>query len=124
MTNEVRVAIVGVGNCASSLVQGVEYYKDADQNSTVPGLMHVALGPYHVRDVKFVTAFDVDAKKPEALLRGESYIKHIGPARVAAAFARGRIRIETVVVHRDLPSPVVPAPLRGAIIMVRASPPG
>ncbi len=60
---EVRVAIVGVGNCASSLVQGVQYYQDADENSTVPGLMHVRFGPYHVRDVKFVAAFDVDAKK-------------------------------------------------------------
>ena len=62
-SNEVRVAIVGVGNCASSLVQGVQYYNDADENSTVPGLMHVKLGKYHVRDVKFVAAFDVDAKK-------------------------------------------------------------
>jgi myo-inositol-1-phosphate synthase len=60
---EVRVAIVGVGNCASSLVQGVEYYQNADESSTVPGLMHVRFGPYHVRDVKFVAAFDVDAKK-------------------------------------------------------------
>jgi myo-inositol-1-phosphate synthase len=60
---EVRVAIVGVGNCASSLVQGVQYYQDADENATVPGLMHVRLGQYHVRDVKFVAAFDVDAKK-------------------------------------------------------------
>jgi myo-inositol-1-phosphate synthase len=60
---EVRVAIVGVGNCASSLVQGVEYYQDADETSSVPGLMHVRFGPYHVRDVKFVAAFDVDAKK-------------------------------------------------------------
>jgi myo-inositol-1-phosphate synthase len=59
----VRVAIVGVGNCASSLVQGVEYYKDADPGSPVPGLMHVQFGPYHVRDVEFVAAFDVDAKK-------------------------------------------------------------
>jgi myo-inositol-1-phosphate synthase len=59
----VRVAIVGVGNCASSLVQGVEYYKDADPESRVPGLMHVQFGPYHVRDVEFVAAFDVDAKK-------------------------------------------------------------
>src|SRR5438445_2308018 len=59
----VRVAIVGVGNCASSLVQGVEYYKDADPGSRVPGLMHVQFGPYHVRDVEFVAAFDVDAKK-------------------------------------------------------------
>lgn len=59
----VRVAIVGVGNCASSLVQGVQYYKDADENATVPGLMHVKFGRYHVRDVEFVAAFDVDAKK-------------------------------------------------------------
>jgi len=59
----VRVAIVGVGNCASSLVQGVEYYKDADPNGTVPGLMHVKFGEYHVNDVQFVAAFDVDAKK-------------------------------------------------------------
>jgi myo-inositol-1-phosphate synthase len=59
----VRVAIVGVGNCASSLVQGVEYYKDADPASRVPGLMHVVFGPYHVRDIEFVAAFDVDAKK-------------------------------------------------------------
>src|ERR1700728_296594 len=59
----VRVAIVGVGNCASSLVQGVEYYKDADPRSRVPGLMHVQFGPYHVRDIEFVAAFDVDAKK-------------------------------------------------------------
>jgi myo-inositol-1-phosphate synthase len=60
---EIRVAIVGVGNCASSLVQGVQYYQDADETATVPGLMHVRFGPYHVRDVKFVAAFDVDAKK-------------------------------------------------------------
>src|SRR5919202_6451176 len=59
----VRVAIVGVGNCASSLVQGVEYYKDADPQGRVPGLMHVQFGPYHVGDVEFVAAFDVDAKK-------------------------------------------------------------
>jgi myo-inositol-1-phosphate synthase len=59
----VRVAIVGVGNCAASLVQGVEYYKDADPSGQVPGLMHVQFGPYHVRDVTFVAAFDVDAKK-------------------------------------------------------------
>jgi myo-inositol-1-phosphate synthase len=58
-----RVAIVGVGNCASSLAQGVEYYKDADAGSRVPGLMHVRFGPYHVRDVEFSAAFDVDAKK-------------------------------------------------------------
>src|SRR5665213_303560 len=59
----VRVAIAGVGNCASSLVQGVEYYRDADPDDTVPGLMHVLLGGYHVGDVEFVAAFDVDAAK-------------------------------------------------------------
>ena len=59
----VKVAIVGVGNCAASLVQGVEYYQDADPASKVPGLMHVQFGPYHVRDIEWVAAFDVDAKK-------------------------------------------------------------
>jgi myo-inositol-1-phosphate synthase len=61
--NTIRVAIVGVGNCSSSLVQGVEYYKDAAPGSHVPGLMHVQFGDYHVRDLEFVAAFDVDAKK-------------------------------------------------------------
>jgi myo-inositol-1-phosphate synthase len=61
--SEVRIAIVGLGNCASSLVQGLEYYKDADPADRVPGLMHVELGGYHIRDVKVVAAFDVDAKK-------------------------------------------------------------
>ncbi|MEY3408241.1 MAG: hypothetical protein RL038_1302 [Actinomycetota bacterium] len=59
----IRVAIVGVGNCATSLVQGVEFYKDAKPDETVPGLMHVQFGDYHVRDVEFVAAFDVDSKK-------------------------------------------------------------
>ncbi|WP_315093015.1 inositol-3-phosphate synthase [uncultured Cellulomonas sp.] len=59
----IRVAIVGVGNCAASLVQGVHYYADADPSGTVPGLMHVQFGDYHVRDIEFVAAFDVDAKK-------------------------------------------------------------
>jgi myo-inositol-1-phosphate synthase len=59
----VRVAIVGVGNCAASLIQGVEFYKNADPEERVPGLMHVQFGPYHVRDVEFVAAFDVDGKK-------------------------------------------------------------
>jgi myo-inositol-1-phosphate synthase len=59
----VRVAIVGVGNCAASLVQGVEYYRNADASAKVPGLMHVEFGDYHVSDIEFVAAFDVDAKK-------------------------------------------------------------
>jgi myo-inositol-1-phosphate synthase len=61
--DEVRVGIVGVGNCASSLVQGLEYYKDADPTEFVPGLMHVDLGGYHVRDIVFSAAFDIDATK-------------------------------------------------------------
>src|SRR5436190_11573934 len=60
---KVRVAIVGVGNCANAFVQGVTYYKDADPAESVPGLMHVDLGGYHVRDIEFVAAFDIDAEK-------------------------------------------------------------
>ncbi len=60
---KIRVAIVGVGNCAASLVQGVHFYRDADPTQKVPGLMHVNFGPYHVSDIEFVAAFDVDAKK-------------------------------------------------------------
>ncbi len=77
LMGSVRVAIVGVGNCAASLVQGVEYYRDADPSARVPGLMHVALGGYHIRDIEFVAAFDVDAKKvgfdlSEAILASEN----------------------------------------------------
>ena len=60
---KIRVAIAGVGNCASSLVQGVTYYKDAQDGESVPGLMHVRLGGFHVSDLEFVAAFDVDASK-------------------------------------------------------------
>jgi myo-inositol-1-phosphate synthase len=59
----VRVAIVGVGNCAAALVQGVEFYKNAEPQDRVPGLMHVEFGDYHIRDIEFVAAFDVDSKK-------------------------------------------------------------
>ena len=62
-TNPIRVALVGVGNCASSLVQGVEFYRNAADGEAVPGLMHVRFGDYHVGDVQFVAAFDVDAEK-------------------------------------------------------------
>jgi myo-inositol-1-phosphate synthase len=61
--DKVRVAIIGVGNCANSLVQGVEYYKDAPEEEFVPGLMHVNLGGYHVRDIEFTAAFDVTTDK-------------------------------------------------------------
>jgi len=60
---KVKVAIVGVGNCASSLVQGVEYYKTAKETDAVPGLMHTNLGGYHIKDIEFVTAFDVNITK-------------------------------------------------------------
>ena len=59
----VRVAIVGVGNCATSLIQGVQYYQHADPTEAVPGLMHVTFGDYHVSDVEFVAAFEVDDTK-------------------------------------------------------------
>jgi len=60
---KVRVAIVGVGNCASAFVQGIHYYRDADSEQQVPGLMHVDLGGYHVRDIEFTAAFDIDVEK-------------------------------------------------------------
>jgi myo-inositol-1-phosphate synthase len=74
---KVRVAIVGVGNCASSLVQGVHYYRDADPAQQVPGLMHVDLGGYQVRDIEFTAAFDIDAEKvgkdlSEAIFSGQN----------------------------------------------------
>ncbi len=79
----VRVAIAGVGNCASSLVQGVEYYHDADPEVIVPGLMHVELGGYHVRDVEFVAAFDVDATKVGMDLSKAIFAGHNNTVRFA-----------------------------------------
>jgi myo-inositol-1-phosphate synthase len=74
---KVRVAIIGTGNCASSLVQGVHYYRDADASQAVPGLMHVDLGGYHVGDIEFSAAFDIDAEKvgkdlSEAIFAGQN----------------------------------------------------
>ncbi|HKV66467.1 MAG TPA: hypothetical protein VJN72_00140, partial [Gaiellales bacterium] len=62
-SGKVRVAIIGVGNCASALVQGVHYYRDAKPDELVPGLMHTDLGGYHVSDIEFSAAFDVDVDK-------------------------------------------------------------
>jgi myo-inositol-1-phosphate synthase len=75
--DKVRVAIIGVGNCASSFVQGVHYYRNADASEQVPGLMHVDLGGYHVRDIEFSAAFDIDADKvgkdlSEAIFAGQN----------------------------------------------------
>ncbi len=61
--DKVRVALIGVGNCANSFVQGTQYYRDADPTENVPGLMHVDLGGYHVRDIEFTVAFDIDVEK-------------------------------------------------------------
>ncbi|TFV85788.1 inositol-3-phosphate synthase [Blastococcus sp. CT_GayMR20] len=91
----VKVAIVGVGNCAASLVQGVHYYRDADETSSVPGLMHVRFGDYHVSDIEFVAAFDVDAKKvgrdlSEAIVASENNtIKICDVPPVGVAVQRG-----------------------------------
>jgi myo-inositol-1-phosphate synthase len=77
MTKKVRVAIIGVGNCASSLIQGVEFYRDANRDDFVPGLMHVDLGGYHISDIEFSAAFDIDREKVgydlgEAIFRGQN----------------------------------------------------
>ncbi|MGD0447535.1 MAG: inositol-3-phosphate synthase, partial [Candidatus Dormibacteria bacterium] len=77
MSNKVRVAIIGVGNCASSLVQGVEYYKHAEPGDQVPGLMHVDLGGYHISDIEFSAAIDIDVEKvgkdlSEAVFSGQN----------------------------------------------------
>jgi myo-inositol-1-phosphate synthase len=80
---KVRVAIIGVGNCASSFVQGIQYYRDADPEQQVPGLMHVDLGGYHVRDIEFSAAFDIDADKvgkdlSEAIFSGQNNTIKLG----------------------------------------------
>ncbi len=74
---KVNVAIIGVGNCASSLVQGVEFYKNAETGDSIPGLMHPVLGGYHIRDINFTAAFDIDVEKvgkdvSEAITSGQN----------------------------------------------------
>ena len=92
---DIRVAIVGVGNCANSLVQGVEYYKDAAIDQEIPGLMHAVVGGYHISSVKFVAAFDVDAKKvgldlAEAIWASENNtIKFSNVAKTGVPVLRG-----------------------------------
>jgi myo-inositol-1-phosphate synthase len=81
--DKVRVAIIGVGNCASSFVQGVQYYRDADPSEPVPGLMHVDLGGYHVRDIEFSAAFDIDVEKvgkdlSQAIFSGQNNTLKLG----------------------------------------------
>jgi myo-inositol-1-phosphate synthase len=92
---DIRVAIVGVGNCANSLVQGVTYYKDAAVDQEIPGLMHAVVGGYHINNVKFVAAFDVDAKKvgldlSEAIWASENNtIKFSDVAKIGVPVQRG-----------------------------------
>ncbi|WP_033291398.1 inositol-3-phosphate synthase [Amycolatopsis jejuensis] len=129
----VRVAIVGVGNCASSLVQGVQYYRDADPATRVPGLMHVRFGDYHVRDVEFVAAFDVDAKKvgrdlSEAIFASENNtikIADVPPLGVTVQRGHthdglGRFYRETIEESDEAPVDVVAA-LREAKVDVLVS---
>jgi myo-inositol-1-phosphate synthase len=93
---DIRVAIVGVGNCANSLVQGVTYYKDAALDQEIPGLMHAVVGGYHINNVKFVAAFDVDAKKvgldlAEAIWASENNtIKFSDVAKTGVTVQRGK----------------------------------
>jgi myo-inositol-1-phosphate synthase len=94
-SKKVRVAIIGVGNCASSLVQGVEFYKDAKESDRVPGLMHVSLGGYHIRDIEFSAAFDVVDTKvgldlSEAIFaRPNNTLKFSGVPRLGVRVERG-----------------------------------
>src|SRR3979490_3014803 len=93
--DKVRVAIIGVGNCASSFVQGVRYYRDADPREPVPGLMHVDLGGYHVRDIEFTAAFDIDSDKvgkdlSEAIWSGQNNtIKFAAAPKLDVTVQRG-----------------------------------
>src|SRR3954465_1053959 len=95
---KMRVAIIGVGNCANAFVQGVHYYKDADPDARVPGLMHVDLGGYHISDIEFSAAFDIDADKvgkdlSEAIWAGQNntikFVKEDVP-HLGVAVQRGR----------------------------------
>ncbi len=92
---KVRVAIIGVGNCASSLIQGVHYYREADPKDFVPGLMHVNLGGYHISDVEFSAAFDIDADKvgydlSEAIFRGQNNTYRFAePSHMGVTVQRG-----------------------------------
>ncbi len=95
MSKKVRVAIIGVGNCANSLVQGTFYYKNAKPKDTIPGLMHVQLGDYHVRDIEFSAAFDIDVEKVgkdlgEAIWAGQNNtIKFVDVPPIGVTVQRG-----------------------------------
>jgi myo-inositol-1-phosphate synthase len=95
VSKKVRVAIIGVGNCASSFVQGLEYYKHADPNDVVPGLMHVDLGGYHISDIEVSAAFDIDVEKvgkdvSDAIFSGQNNtVKFSDVPKLGVKVARG-----------------------------------
>jgi myo-inositol-1-phosphate synthase len=94
----IRVAIIGVGNCASSLVQGVHYYRNAKPGDPIPGIMHVDLGGYHIRDVEFVAAFDVDKNKVGQDLADAIYAKPNNTYRFADVPKTG-VRVSRGMTH-------------------------
>src|ERR1700716_995433 len=98
---KVRVAILGVGNCASSLVQGVEYYKDAKQGDAIPGLMHVELGGYHIRDIEFSAAFDIDKEKVGKDLSDAIFAGHNNTVKFAEVPHLG-VKVERGMTHDGL----------------------
>ncbi len=98
---KVRVALIGIGNCASSLVQGVEYYKNADEKKFVPGLMHVNLGGYHVRDIEFSAAFDIDANKVDKDLAEAIFIAPNNTCRFADVPLNG-VKVRRGMTHDGL----------------------
>ena len=101
MSETVNVAIIGVGNCASSFVQGVHYYRDADPSAHVPGLMHVDLGGYHVRDINFTAAFDIDARKVGTDLSEAIYSEPNNTWRIADVPKMG-VTVERGMTHDGL----------------------
>src|SRR6266571_5144664 len=98
---KVRVAILGVGNCASSLVQGVEYYRDAKPGASIPGLMHVDLGGYHIRDIEFSAAFDIDKDKVGKDLSDAIFAGHNNTVKFADVPHLG-VKVERGMTHDGL----------------------
>jgi myo-inositol-1-phosphate synthase len=98
---KINVAIIGVGNCASSLVQGIHYYKDANEDDFVPGLMHVKLGNYHIADINFVAAFDIDKNKVGKDLAEAIFIKPNNTIKFCDVPKTG-IRVERGMTHDGL----------------------
>ena len=100
-SNPVRVGIVGVGNCASSLVQGVQYYRNAKAGDDIPGIMHVDLGGYHIRDIEFSAAFDIDREKVGKDLSGAIFAGHNNTVKFSDVPHLG-VRVERGMTHDGL----------------------